>query len=694
MPRDIPIGNGRLLINFDSRYQIRDFYYPHVGDENHSAGHPFHFGVWCDGQTSWASGDDWTRSLDYLDETLVTDVHLEHKGLQLSLRCQDAVDFYETIYLRRIYLTNQADHPREVRLFFHHDFYINGFELGDTAYFNPDLNAILHYKENRYFLINCLKPDHTGMSDFAIGVKGIGGAEGTWRDAEGDGVLGRNPIAQGSVDSTLAAHLHVGPQETVECYYWICVDDRYEGVKTLNKLVLEKHPRTLLHRTAAFWKLWVNKDEYDFGPLSADILRLYKRSLLILRTQIDANGAILAANDSDITQFARDTYSYVWPRDGALVAYALDLAGYNQISTDFFLWCYKVITRYGYFLHKYNPDGSAGSSWHPWIVHGEPQLPIQEDETALVVWALWKHFDKYRDIEMVRPLYRDLIIRAGQWMTEYRTPHTGLPLPSYDLWEERRGILAWTVGATYGGLIAAANFAHSFGEEDLAVEFRDAAAHMKEGTDTYLWQAQWNRFVRMIQFDADGNCLPDPTMDASVVGLFLFGMYEADAPKIVATVEAMRQRLWIKTDVGGLARYENDYYHQVSHDLANVPGNPWFLSTLWLAQYEIAQARSVTELEEALPFLEWCVQHALPSGVLAEQVNPYNDDPLSVSPLTWSHASFVTCVIKYLDKLSSLSPCPTCGQPLYTKECRKLERDRNHYALHRMPEAVLPQAPG
>src|SRR5579884_115567 len=108
MPRDIPIGNGRLLINFDSRYQIRDFYYPHVGDENHSAGHPFHFGVWCDGQTSWASGDDWTRSLDYLDETLVTDVHLEHKGLQLSLRCQDAVDFYETIYLRRIYLTIRA----------------------------------------------------------------------------------------------------------------------------------------------------------------------------------------------------------------------------------------------------------------------------------------------------------------------------------------------------------------------------------------------------------------------------------------------------------------------------------------------------------------------------------------------------------------------------------------------------------
>ena len=56
-------------------------------------------------------------------------------------------------------------------------------------------------------------------------------------------------------------------------------------------------------------------------------LREVNRSLLVLRTQIDNGGAIVAANDSDIMQFSRDTYSYVWPRDGALVADSLDLAG-------------------------------------------------------------------------------------------------------------------------------------------------------------------------------------------------------------------------------------------------------------------------------------------------------------------------------------------------------------------------------
>jgi GH15 family glucan-1,4-alpha-glucosidase len=38
----------------------------------------------------------------------------------------------------------------------------------------------------------------------------------------------------------------------------------------------------------------------------------------------------------------------------------------------------------------------------------------------------------------------------------------------------------------------------------------------------------------------------------------------------------------------------------------------------------------------------------LPSGVLAKQVHPFTEDPLSVSPLTWSHAAFVSAVQAYL----------------------------------------------
>src|SRR5258708_35217521 len=109
-------------------------------------------------------------------------------------------------------------------------------------------------------------------------------------------------------------------------------------------------------------------------------------------------------------------------------------------------------------------------------------------------------------------------------------------------------------------------------------------------------------------------------------------MFSADSDEIHRTMDAIRARLTIKTAVGGVARYENDYYHQVSSDIANVPGNPWFICACWLAEYHIAQAHTMDELHEALYWLNWVAQRVLPSGVLAEQVNPYTNEPLSVSP--------------------------------------------------------------
>ena len=46
--RDIPVGKpSSLLVTFDDKYQIRDVYFPHVGQENHSEGFPVRFGVWA-----------------------------------------------------------------------------------------------------------------------------------------------------------------------------------------------------------------------------------------------------------------------------------------------------------------------------------------------------------------------------------------------------------------------------------------------------------------------------------------------------------------------------------------------------------------------------------------------------------------------------------------------------------------------
>ena len=71
------------------------------------------------------------------------------------------------------------------------------------------------------------------------------------------------------------------------------------------------------------------------------------------------------------------------------------------------------MSKEGYLLHKYNPDGTLASSWHPWVRDGQKDLPIQEDETALVLWALWNHFQQWKDVEYIKPLYRSLITKAA-----------------------------------------------------------------------------------------------------------------------------------------------------------------------------------------------------------------------------------------------------------------------------------------
>jgi ferredoxin len=157
----------------------------------------------------------------------------------------------------------------------------------------------------------------------------------------------------------------------------------------------------------------------------------------------------------------------------------------------------------------------------------------------------------------------------------------------------------------------------------------------------------------------------DEVLDASLYAIFKFHLFEADDPRVAATMKAVEDKLWVKTRVGGVARYENDYYHRVSNDIASVPGNPWFICTLWLADYYITRAKNAAELKLALPIFEWTAGHALESGVLAEQVNPYTNEALSVSPLTWSHATVVSTTIKYLEKLEQLQLCGECSQPLF-----------------------------
>ena len=663
MPRSLVVSNGSLLINFDLHYTVRDIYYPHVGLDNHSVGCTSRTGVWAAGKFAWLSDPEWQKRIAYEPDTLVTNVAATHPGLELTLAFHDAVDLSHNIFLRQVDVTNHSNVPKEVRLFFHYDLQICGTDIGGTFYYHPVLKALVAFKGRHYFLASGKAGTRLGIEHWSTGTKGPLGSSGCWRDAE-DGNLDRVPVSYGSVDGIIAMRRQgIPPKGSASIFHWLAAGDRFHEIEELDALVKESGPELLINRTRHFWRAWIRKESVDVSGVPQPIQDLFRRSLLVIRAQIDNSGAIIASTDSDIVGFWRDTYAYVWGRDGSFIAEALDLAGYPHLSRRFFQFCGQVITREGYMLHKYSPDGSAASSWIAWSDReGNLQLPIQEDETALILYALWKHYEAYRDLEFIQSLYPALVQSAGTFLASYREPVTGLPAPSNDLWEERRGIHLFTTAAVWAGLIAAARFADLIADSALSRSFRVAAEEIRQATIEHFFDREAGRFVRSLEVREDGSVVRDYVVDSSIAGVFLFGMFSASDPMVESSMAAVSEALRGGAPIGGLARYENDRYawnrandEKVNEEGTRAPGNPWFICTLWLALYHIERAQTLSDLDPALELLDWAQAHALPSGVLAEQVDPFSGEPLNVSPLTWSHSSLVTAVIRYARKHRQLS---------------------------------------
>jgi len=166
----------------------------------------------------------------------------------------------------------------------------------------------------------------------------------------------------------------------------------------------------------------------------------------------------------------------------------------------------------------------------------------------------------------------------------------------------------------------------------------------------------------MLNVTDDGTLVYDKTLDmSSVYGVFAFGVLGIDDPRLARAVKQVEDRILVKTDVGGIARYEGDIYFKKA---SGVPGNPWIITTLWLAQYYIAVAKKEADFAPVHKWFAWAVKHAGPSGVFSEQLHPYSGEQLSATPLTWSHSEYIMTMVKYLDRLEELGICLKCN-PLY-----------------------------
>lgn len=649
MARPIVLSNGSMLVGLNRFGEVHDFFYPYVGLENHDTARDLRhrIGVYVDGKLTWLDDNDWQIEMSYMPDTLIGKTIASNPQIGVQLDFTDAVDHDHDVLMRHATVKNLFDKKRIIQLAFHQVFNISNTLSGDTAQYIPQEKAILHYSGYRNFVVRAMSDQSESFDQFSVGLCGIEGKDGTYVDAE-DGQLEGNPVEYGSVDSTISCHLGLAAQGSGNVFYWVACGNSREAALLQSQLAGGERIYERFNNTAKYWKDWVEPGSILSQKVDEGSRDRINQSLLLIKAHIDRRGSIIASSDTAVLNYSRAAYTYCWPRDAVNALIPLVRLGYTKEAVRFFDFCRLTLQQGGYLMHKYQPDGSVGSSWHPYIHNGQAELPIQEDETAAVVYLMSQYYKATGDAQTVKRLYGPLIKPMATFMAEYIDSDTGLPHASYDLWEERFATHTYTVALTQAALDAAAELAQvaDFGSE--GERWSILAADIRQAASQKLFNDSTGYFYRSVYNNPNGDLEFDDTVDsATLYGAWAYKLVDIDDPRIEQSAKTLLKTFNIGDKFEGIPRYYMDRYNALTPDTI---GNPWFITSLWLAQYYIEKGDTKT----AEKIIKWTESRMIKSGVLAEQFDPKHPDrPISVAPLVWSQAEYLSTVISLAVKCSN-----------------------------------------
>ena len=645
MGRPVVLSNGQMFVGLNENGLVHDFYYPYVGLENltNARSSPHKIGIWVDGKFKWVDDGSWEVSIDFENDALISNISLQSPELEITISLKDFVDNNHNAFIRHITIINESDNDREIRLFMHQVFQISRSGRADTAIYVPDENYIFDYKGRYCLLVSGQHSDKTSFDQYAVGIAGIEGKVGTSVDAE-DGELSNNSVEHGGVDSVIRFSKVVQSKKFEEIDYWVVAASSQTDAEKINNELKSLSLEDRLRHNRQHWQEWLGNHS---AMADNKQLRSLQHSLLIIKAHCDERGSVLASGDSSIFNYGRDYYCYCWPRDAAYALWPLIRLGHFDEAKQFFEFARDTMHKDGYLMHKYQPDRAIGSTWHP-LVHGKRQeLAIQEDETAGVIFMIGEYLEaNLDDKNFIEHLFETFITPCANWLTDFVDKETGLPHASYDLWEEKFLTSTYTTCVTIAGLETASKLASFYERPEEASKWSKAAAGIRLNLDKLYNPAGFFRKGFLLQ--ESGELQYDDTLDiSSLYGPFMYAGLAMNDERLVSTAKHVEQKLLDSSPAGGVLRYEYDNYFLTKREYK---GNPWIVSTLWLAQYYAAAGQT----EKARQQLDWALNHESQSGVLSEQFDPQTDTPIGVAPLVWSHAELVNTILD-LNKKGNIS---------------------------------------
>jgi glucoamylase len=392
----------------------------------------------------------------------------------------------------------------------------------------------------------------------------------------------------------------------------------------------------------------------------------YRNAIALMMNNLQPNGGVVAA-----PSHVNPDYFYDWIRDTALTMRAvIDLAYdsttnsavqaqlLNQtevwVNWELGLQVTPKLTDLG--EPRFYLNGLANNN--PW---GRPQNdgPASRAITAIKLANHWIQAGRFADVKA--KLYaaelpantlikRDLEYVSHHWQDS-----------SFDLWEEEQAMHFYTLTTQKVALLKGAALARSL-DDGAAGDFYEQQA---QAIDAYLGQF-FDPNQNLIRYAINKTkALSNKTSDLDVAVLLAAiqtfdGQFYVNVPQMVATVNQLSAAFNSIYDVNkiiqnptnhaalgtALGRYPQDVYSGAGFN----GGNPWFLSTMALAEFACdlkkvnynngsasAQLNATTSAQ-----FNRVLYHMNSNGALSEQYNRDNGYEQGANNLTWSYTSYIT----------------------------------------------------
>lgn len=630
------IGNGSILGCISETGELIRLYWPEIDYPQHIekmlAGF---FDRNLPNSTMWFSEGDHEVFQNYIEDTNILQTTVRINRFSLEVVQTDFCVPDHDVLVRRYTIRNTGNNSMHLGMGLASHVISHTFDIGNTL-FDFELDALVHYRHDNCWAI----ASDMEVNEFQIGNNPF---RAVWEGKlNGTDSIGMSP------DGALLwdfGSIHPGEEKCITLY--MVFARNMNSLKKLTNKVKSIGFSRLFDITNEYWKVYLKKCvNISSGDEQAD--RIYRRSLLLFKLMSDKNsGALLASPEIDEGFTRCGRYAYCWCRDAAFITTALDEAGLYSDSEKFYEWTVKVQDSEGFWHQRYHVNGNIAPSWG-----------IQIDETGSILFGMWNHFLYVKNIAFLEKVWPS-VLKAAEFLEKFVDKDTGLPLPSFDLWEERMGEHTYSTSAVIAGLYAAANIGECLGVSANTTEhWRNIAENMKNALEQNLCDRKSRVFIRSIRTKLNpwGNEPTDNTVvicvnpkgytrevsavddnpDISLLGPSVpFNIYRPDHPLVRNTAEKIEKALYCEK-AGGIYRYFGDKY---------AGGNPWVVSTLWLALYHI----EACNIEKARNYFKWCVKRATSLGFLPEQADKNDGKPCWVIPLTWSHAMYVLVLKKLID---------------------------------------------